>query len=1017
MSLEVERNLEKEKKLKELGAKMNPSSDNDIESFLKILSSVEKEEYTNLIIDSDKEKFYDKIIRNRNSKLRTKMNGLSVDKYIASDPGDITAGNVREYLGFRSAESLEKELSVGLKEMQRHYTSKAMTVFVNKRNKIDPLTGELDRYITMPETTAIRGLVMEQLTKDPTYKMTSLFINNTSGSITLFNDKMIESKRDLEIYKELYCNEKGMTPESFDKWQEYVKLSIKDECIDGESGFSNLVKFDKAWHMEALQKFFKKVPGFVFGETEVYKSDLLIEIDNYDAEKNKGTKNPITKAILLSLDEGIARGFDLDAKPVERVHNTVPNTNSGVVTSVKNKRMLLKARQAALNKPKVVTGNANDTIDPSSDVVLTDKPSSSLFDMTNIKTEKLDTDTPNKIEDVVISDTLIHGTDCIDETPSDERTVMDNHIMRHDLSKPIADETYKKLENIKLAKNDIVTLTDEEILAEWKKTHNPDGTPFTAMVVDELSLEDAVDYCEEQIETPEEVSTYVETTHPDPSEMLFGFRNKEIEDKVIVHYDRKPDTSLLRQSTISDPKARMQMYKNSAVVNGFRIYLPYSGYEVIVKKIQDKSRISYLFSLLQDSRDDLSVIIEQEVFKIIYDCLEFPDVEYVTYVEFTKSLSEGDIPILMVALAMTNIKENSEGRVILPVTSLKCTNSECDIKNIPVEPINVDLYDLFSKIYPLDKYVEDYKSKLKNFDTIQKAFRSGNSGRIIKLQVNDADDLCKFTILMSKPTIYKNYSVKNQDMEVNFDLVKEDIMDRPDFYAEKIGFDGLDEYIKPLSFSLFGEKSASVTGKVAMLQKGMDEFTVEEIEEIREEINDDMAPITMINSLLSTNIQSIQDVLKVCRFIDAIKITTTDDEPVDIATIENHDSLTDMVRVLSSAPISLFNEVFKKIKEVEDDFEFEHENVYYTSDNLKGRMSKDFVANFARSSDDRYRAYIREQAPEITDVQVEQQINYRKDEFEYVSEGKCACGNDTFYINYISIIFFSIFNKSGVVKG
>ncbi|MGL5715350.1 MAG: hypothetical protein ACRCX2_20195 [Paraclostridium sp.] len=898
--------------VKQYAKSMNPSSNNEIGNFINMLSPEERIEYEAIEDSSESEKFINRIIVNRTSSLKAKMGDISVDKYIVSDIMDLTTENLKDYAESKTTEQMELELETGIKAIKRHYINEATKIFVTNRGKVD-FEGNLDYLISIEEYSNIESTVNKKLMDNPTYKMSLLFINNSAGSITVFNDKMIESRRDYEIYKELYCNEKGMTVESFDNWQEYVKMSIKMECIDGD-GFSNLEKFDKEWHKETLKKFFKKVPDFKPGETIVYVSDFLKELDNMEVEKDKTAKSQLMLNILEDLDNGIKKGVKATWER-ELPSSTIAQPEKKVVNAIKDKK-------------KALTNRINKPLKEESELSTGKKDQTSIFDM--VETEK------TEVTEVVKESEIVN------------------------------------VETVQVA---------EEVKSEYKPT-----VYDTTIIVEEVK---------------------------DVDKKLEVFRSKKIEETVLVRYEKDPDPSILK-STIVNPKVRLQAYKDSAIKNGFRIYLPYSGYEVIVKKLLDKSKISYLINLIENSEgSDIETIVEQETFKILYECLEFPNMEYVSYSEFTKSLSDGDVPILMVALAMTNIPENKNGRVTLPIRSLRCTDSKCPHSFISIDPISIDLKDLFSKIYPIKLYVDDYQNRLKNITSISKAFRMSSTGKLLSITQTDTDGICKYTVLLSKPTVYKNYSVANQEADVNFNLIRTDILERPNFYFSKIGVENLEEYVSKLTFSEFKDKLNNMTAKVAMLQQNASEFTEEETKIISDEIQVDMTPITVLNNLVMNNALGLQKLLKICRYIDAIKVTTLDGD--EITSVENHDDLYSLVELVSQLPNTMLEKLYDEIEKIGDTFIYEHENVFYESDEIKGKVDQELLSRFSPNSDDAFISFMKNRHPNITPERIDIELQERKLEYENLKEGKCACGNEHFFINYINIVFFSMSNKLEVI--
>lgn len=924
-----EKNLAVLEKIREQTKKKIKEGD-EIEAFIKILTPSEKIVFESLTMDKDRENFYNKVMISRAGALKDKLNMVSIDNKIAKNIMDITPDNLKNYLKDLKSEELEAELSTGINAIKREYISKASNKYVERRNKLNN-NGTLNTYLTIEELENIKVFVESELMKNPAYKFSLLVINNASGTITVFNDKIVESRRDYEITKLAYCNEKGMTPESFDKWQEYVKRSHEEALLESETGFSNLGKFDRDWHVEAFKRFYKKDPKFGT-EEKVYESDFLNALDTYDNETLGASKNQITKTILEDFDNGMVKynpanrsetDIELE-RAVGGVSTSAPKKDTKIASAIEVRKERLKNKiEHAVEAPVVV-----------------EKPKTKITDLYNKQSE-------------VVKDVINVELDDMRNTTNEEETII------------------------------------EEAIEEFVNKGEP---------IEDIELEEIDVVKEPKIEVTHEIIN--------PDLKLKGFRNKEVEEKVLVKYTRKPDLSLLK--TINNPKLRVTAYKNSAVVNGFRLYLPYSGFEVIIKKIQDKSRLSYVLSMVQDvwnSQEDIDSFIEEETLKIVFENLEFPNFQSeVTFKMFIQNLSEGDIPTLMVAFAMTNIPENKDGRVLLDFTSLRCT--ECR-ELMPVTPITLDLKDLFSKIYPIAEFKRSSQSAMQ-YDDIERAYRATDNGEIHLLEANDEDGICVFKIYYSRPTIYKNSTVSSKEAEANFNIVKDDMIERDHIYKELHGIEGLSDYIKDMSYNDYLEKTSVLATYIAMLGGGADEVSEKEIEAMKKFMSENMAQINVISKVLQNSGAKLQPVLNICKYLDAVVVSTVDDEIVtEIETCQ--EDLYETLSVLSTMPKALIDRLTEETMRLGSTYKFEHENVYYTADEIKNRISKEFITNYSPSKTKSYVEYLKSNNPNITEEEIESNVALREESYKGLLKGKCTCGNGSFYINYIVIVFFSTF--------
>ncbi|MGL5766528.1 MAG: hypothetical protein ACRCX8_12900, partial [Sarcina sp.] len=683
------------------GYKKKNDKSEDITAFLNILTADERERFLALTLDEDKEAFINNVMLSRSGALHQKISKVAIDQKIAKDIDEVTSDNLKELLRTKKTDELERELGTGMNAIKREYVAKLSKQYVEKRNKKSK-NGNLDIYLSGEEFKHIDKLVEAKLFDNPAYKFSLIVINNASGTIDVFNDKMVESKRDYEINKLVFCNEKGMTPESYDAWQEYVKLSIKEECINTENGFDNIAKFDEKWHTETFRKFYRKVKGFVKGETLVYESKFLETLDEYDKETIGTSRNPTMGSILNEFDKGMVQLASKTSDDIEA--ENIVGISRGVNTS-----------------PKVLRG--------------LEHRKKLLADKTPVSTPE-----PDKVEEVVPVEK--EPTDLLQFFNKKEEIVKEEVVENVEEKKPEVVEAVEKepepvVIDIKDAEQEIVS----EIIVESK--------PVNPGIVD---------------------------TIVNPDVKLRVFRNPDIEKDVIVKYVRQPDISILKN--INDPKLRINAYKNSAVTSGYRLPLAYSGYDVILKKIIDKSRLSHIYTMIDNmwNKRDLEQFVETETLKIIYENLEFPTFEnHPTFKEFTSNLSLGDVPILIVTLAMTNIPEDEKGRIRLSFKNLRCTDPNCN-EIIPLTEILIDLKDLFSKIYPYKNF-KDRATKVESTD-IDSAYRNTKSGELHLLTSNDDDNICKYSIYYSRPTVYKDNTVERKSGEVNYAIVKEDLSER-----------------------------------------------------------------------------------------------------------------------------------------------------------------------------------------------------------------------------------------------
>ena len=506
---------------------------------------------------------------------------------------------------------------------------------------------------------------------------------------------------------------------------------------------------------------------------------------------------------------------------------------------------------------------------------------------------------------------------------------------------------------------------------------------------------------------------------------------------VLSRASSPPDKSILSSSNISSGVKRLELYQNSSITNGFKIFLPYSGYEVIVKKILNKNKLSYFLSYLDKLSDTnvIETIIEQECYKILFEHMVIVGYPNIEYSEWTRNFAEADLPIIMTAFAMTNITPTSGSDMVkVPITKLKCANINCS-RTMSIDERNIDLVDIMSKIYPPEAVVASYAESLKSKVSLESAFRSSLHGNLNSIRTKDESGVTSNTMLYSKPTVYKVYSIRNQLQETIYRLAQNHIIENGVNYSNnEVGKSDLVTFMTGLSFSEYLSKKELVSSQMEILRMDKQRETeisinssadysmllsTEEKKSLGDEIGKYYPMLALVYQLLEEKALEIEEDLHVMQYLDVVRIHSLNEkgEPDQIiAEVSSHDNLYDLIALYSEMPKTLIEALHSRIVDMKlEESKILSENMFFNAVELKGKISSDYMDRFRPSTEADYISDVLSRRPDTSEDEMASYLVARKAELELLEEGKCTCGSSKFYINYIHIIFFSVLKRSEVM--
>lgn len=475
-------------------------------------------------------------------------------------------------------------------------------------------------------------------------------------------------------------------------------------------------------------------------------------------------------------------------------------------------------------------------------------------------------------------------------------------------------------------------------------------------------------------------------------------------DNVFKVVEKAPDISILRSSNPD----RLKLYNNSHKY-GRLLYLPYSNYEILVKRITDRGQLSYILDLFQSMKLATDGVVEYEIVRVIYKNIEFFFDDTPSEIDFYKNLSPRDLPIIINTMALVSQKEDKTGKVLVNIDRVTCSDPNHDQKFSLVRPIQIDLKETFKNIYPLELYYNNYnRYKESNFKNIFEAFNKSIDGKLILL--NFEDETLKYEVIYGKPSYYvisEETNKKKSDTIYKVFLSDLDEMTTSEV-IEKYGYD-IKEYCKNKSLLNIQLKFNEIIENNPDIEK---EYLIDDDNRSEEEIEilDTYRIITKVFEGLNTMSNSIKEVLDVISCIRQLKVSLKETGEVFI----NNDMI-DMYELFNNVinlPSGLYSSILEKYKEyLVDTYSYDYKSSFIkvNSQNIAGLID---LSNHLKNEDE----FIKEMENRFPDNEETKNlwIQRYKESKENLMSGKCTCGSEEFYVNHFNLLFFSISHQLGV---
>ena len=464
-------------------------------------------------------------------------------------------------------------------------------------------------------------------------------------------------------------------------------------------------------------------------------------------------------------------------------------------------------------------------------------------------------------------------------------------------------------------------------------------------------------------------------------------------DEIAQKIYKEPDPKILRGNGTKLEK--LIRYKNSEV-NGRKVYLPDSNYEVIVNQVHDRTQINFMYNLMLQNGtniDDLEASIKEEFIHILYDHCIFPLQDNVTYNDFITSLSPNDLELLFVVFSLVNTKLNKDNILPLHVPYVQCDNCEAPISL--KEEMVMDLAQEFKNIYDTEKFISNYKIyRNSNFGSIKEAYVAGEYGQIKKLSFKE--NSFEYEAYICRPTVQKQILIKANNELIAYRSMAVNFTKRADFLRKTMpDVDKIIDYLNTHSYAQF-------KGDVDYINKN--------------NINLSDPDITEENKLLVENVTSVlsnmQDVLNelapvffAALIIDTVVVSTIDGFSTSF-TLTDGDIYEFIEVIKDQLPGEFTQEIAERAEEM--DYVSKDVKIFFTADELGDNL--DFYSIYKTPED--LEKVLKENGASEEVIKAElDRVNKIKEDFDKTH--RCTkCGHSIYKVGYNTLLFFSITNLS-----
>lgn len=215
------------------------------------------------------------------------VDGTELNKLIKSanildnlaDPLKMPTDNISELIGRDARKIVVDKHETAMKNISKFIELRITQDYITNRNK-RTLDGKLDTILTGQELQSISAnvsVIVDSIVKaNP-----GLQGDRIAGSAETINDMNADFRYRYESFKEIVCNDYGITPESFDDWYKAVAADVELRLEDGINKRTDLYNTSEAQmrHKHLL----KRVDGWKKGDI-IWRSEFIKNVDSFERE-------------------------------------------------------------------------------------------------------------------------------------------------------------------------------------------------------------------------------------------------------------------------------------------------------------------------------------------------------------------------------------------------------------------------------------------------------------------------------------------------------------------------------------------------------------------------------------------------------------------------------------------------------------------------------------------------------------------------------------------------------------
>lgn len=464
-------------------------------------------------------------------------------------------------------------------------------------------------------------------------------------------------------------------------------------------------------------------------------------------------------------------------------------------------------------------------------------------------------------------------------------------------------------------------------------------------------------------------------------------------DEIAQKIYKEPDPKILRGNGTKLEK--LIRYKNSEV-NGRKVYLPDSNYEVIVNQVHDRTQINFMYNLMLQNGtniDDLEASIKEEFIHILYDHCIFPLQDNVTYNDFITSLSPNDLELLFVVFSLVNTKLNKDNILPLHVPYVQCDNCEAPISL--KEEMVMDLAQEFKNIYDTEKFISNYKIyRNSNFGSIKEAYVAGEYGQIKKLSFKE--NSFEYEAYICRPTVQKQILIKANNELIAYRSMAVNFTKRADFLRKTMpDVDKIIDYLNTHSYAQF-------KGDVDYINKNNINLSDPDIAEENKLLVEN---VTSVLSNMQDVLNELAPVFFAALIIDTVVVSTIDGFSTSF-TLTDGDIYEFIEVIKDQLPGEFTQEIAERAEEM--DYVSKDVKIFFTGDELGDNL--DFYSIYKTPED--LEKVLKENGASEEVIKAElDRVNKIKEDFDKTH--RCTkCGHSIYKVGYNTLLFFSITNLS-----